>query len=179
VLDYRETRFADVVPALDMVVLDTVDGDPRIRSDFGGIVTYADQPRGGGGSEGPILHGGCDYGGPECYRRTGVDSELCAPPSEGGDFGGVDDVLARQPGNVRACSAKRSALHDGCAVACARQGPRQQPASDAAAEDQIFVLFNVRHGRSLSFKNCGARYLAPPDDLTSGKSIGVLATWLR
>ena len=31
VLDYRETRFEDVVPALDMV-LDTVSGDPRIRS---------------------------------------------------------------------------------------------------------------------------------------------------
>ena len=41
------------------------------------------------------------------------------------------------------------------------------------------VLFNVRDGRSPSFKNCGACYFAPPDDLTSGKSIGVRATWLR
>ena len=31
VLDYRETRFKDVVPTPDMVV-DSVGGDPRIRS---------------------------------------------------------------------------------------------------------------------------------------------------
>jgi len=31
VLDYHETRFEDVVPALDMV-LDTAGGDPRIHS---------------------------------------------------------------------------------------------------------------------------------------------------
>src|SRR5215831_8535464 len=39
-------------------------------SDFGGMVTYADQPRGGGESEGRILHRGCDYSAPEGYRRT-------------------------------------------------------------------------------------------------------------
>ena len=39
-------------------------------SDFGGIVTHADQPQGGGVSKGRILHRRCDYSAPESYRRT-------------------------------------------------------------------------------------------------------------
>jgi hypothetical protein len=77
--------------------------------------------------------------------RPRFDSEFGGPPGQGAHLGGVDDVLARQAGDVRARPADQLPLHHRRALPFPRHGPGQVLACLAAADHQDVVVLDLSH----------------------------------
>ena len=75
-----------------------------------------------------------------------ADAELLAAKKERGDLGAVDDVFARQAGDVRARAAHIFALDDDDALSLLRGGPGDQFSAGAAAEDDEIIFFRIGVG---------------------------------
>ena len=73
------------------------------------------------------------------------DAELCAALEEGGDLGGVDDVLAGKAGDVGAGSAYTLVFDIGDLLALRAEMPGEVFAAFSAADDDCVVLFGCGH----------------------------------
>ena len=73
------------------------------------------------------------------------DAELCAALEEGGDLGGVDDVLAGEAGDVGAGSAETLVFDVGNFFALEAEMPGEIFAAFSAANDDCVVLFRGGH----------------------------------
>ena len=73
------------------------------------------------------------------------DPELGAPAEVVGDLGAVDDVLARQAGDVGAGPADVPPLDDRHAPSPRGQRPGEELAGRPAAQDDHVVIFRMRH----------------------------------
>lgn len=75
-----------------------------------------------------------------------VHAELCSASDVGSYLGGVDDVFARQRGNVWAGATHPPALNHGNALALTRERPGEELGAFAAANDDEVVLFGGENG---------------------------------
>ena len=90
----------------------------------------------------------CGYARRPCRSASVLgDAELLAAAEVGGDLGGVDDVLARQAGDVRAGAADVPALDDRHLLSLGGEGPRQVFArfTTAQHDDVVFFGHGLRH----------------------------------
>src|ERR1700733_7337356 len=77
--------------------------------------------------------------------RPGLDPELPLPPNERGDLGGINDILARQAGNVRARSADILPIYHGGSPSFFGHRPGCQFAGGAAAQHEGIEVFRCIH----------------------------------
>src|SRR5262249_39478900 len=97
-----------------------------------------------------------------------------------GDLRGVNDVLAREAGDVRARPADVLAFDDRNSSAFRRQRPRQQFSGLAAAEHEEVILFDLGHLLLLRRVRRFAmqmrfRYISPGKLGGAGRHIGMVA----
>jgi len=78
-------------------------------------------------------------------RRPEFDSKFGCLPGERANLGGVNNVLARQAGYVRARPADQLPLNDGGAMAVTRHCPRKILARFTTADDENVVILDTRH----------------------------------
>lgn len=75
-----------------------------------------------------------------------VDAELCSACPVGSYLGGVDDVFARETGNVWAGATHPFALNHGNALTLTCERPSEELGAFAAANDDEIVLFGRESG---------------------------------
>src|SRR5258705_8695855 len=74
------------------------------------------------------------------------DSEFLASPEVRGDFGAMDDILARKTGDVRARTSDIFSLNDGSLHPLPGQRPSDVFTSFAAAQHEEIVFVRCIHG---------------------------------
>src|SRR5258705_8381982 len=108
-----------------------------------------------------------------------ADSEFLASPEVRGDFGAMDDILARKTGDVGARTSDIFSLNDGSLHPLPGQCPGDVFAGFAAAQHEEIIFFRLR-GWRIHGCNCWwigtLSFIGPPSPPTASRGPGFFRT---